>query len=63
MTKLNLKFHNDLFSDALLNKSVSEILEQNTLMSMATVKENRSFCKPEGFTRGVLSNLKRFSPI
>ncbi|MGE0109731.1 MAG: pyridoxamine 5'-phosphate oxidase family protein [Bdellovibrionales bacterium] len=40
---MKLAYHNDRFDNALLNKSVSEILAANTLMSMATVKKGQSY--------------------
>lgn len=38
MWQLNLQYHHPQFSDELINKSLSEILEANTLLSMATVR-------------------------
>ncbi len=40
MTKLSFRFNHPQYSDELINKSLNEILETNTLLSMATLKSN-----------------------
>ena len=40
MIATNLKFNNPQHSDEILNKSISEILTANTLLSMANIRKN-----------------------
>lgn len=41
MMQLTLQFHHAQYSNEQINKSLSEILASNTLLSMATLKDNR----------------------
>lgn len=43
MIKTALKFANSEYEDEQLNESISDILDSNTLMSVATIVENRSW--------------------
>ncbi len=41
MKQINLQFHHPQFPDDLINKSLTEILDANTLLSMATIKDGK----------------------